>query len=184
MDTSKSNYEIEAVSEEDAAAIAKVHVNSWRETYGGLLPNPMLDALSVADRTARWHAMLKKPHAYDDIKVYKAVVDGRLVGFCACNKQRDDDLQKNGYDSEISAIYVLQSFQRAGIGLALVKAAAQHLKNERYRGTALWVLEGNSNAVLFYDHLKGAVVATRKDERADVVLNEIAYGWRNLEKLT
>jgi len=37
----------------DAAAIAGVHIVSWRETYLGLIPETMLRDLSVSVRTER-----------------------------------------------------------------------------------------------------------------------------------
>ena len=39
---------------DDAAAIARVHVESWRSTYAGLLPERLLLKLSNAQHEARW----------------------------------------------------------------------------------------------------------------------------------
>ncbi|MCH7961702.1 MAG: GNAT family N-acetyltransferase, partial [Planctomycetes bacterium] len=39
---------------EDAAAIGPVHVESWRSTYAGLLPERMLLKLSNAEHESRW----------------------------------------------------------------------------------------------------------------------------------
>ena len=38
----------------DAAAIARVHVASWRTTYRGLLPDEFLDSLDEGRYTERW----------------------------------------------------------------------------------------------------------------------------------
>ncbi len=44
----------------DADAIAKVHVTAWRESYSGLVPDLVLDALSVSSRAERWRRILSE----------------------------------------------------------------------------------------------------------------------------
>jgi hypothetical protein len=39
---------------DDAEAIARVHVDSWRTTYQGILPDEVLAGLSVERRRAFW----------------------------------------------------------------------------------------------------------------------------------
>ena len=38
----------------DAAEIARVQVQSWRETYAGIIPQPYLDQLSVPAHERQW----------------------------------------------------------------------------------------------------------------------------------
>lgn len=38
----------------DAPGIAKVHVDSWRTTYKGIIPQSFLDGLSYEQRTKLW----------------------------------------------------------------------------------------------------------------------------------
>ncbi|WP_411074424.1 GNAT family N-acetyltransferase [Streptomyces sp. cmx-4-7] len=45
----------------DAAALAAVHVLSWRAAYRELLPGPYLEGLDVEERAATWHARLTAP---------------------------------------------------------------------------------------------------------------------------
>ena len=40
----------------DAAAIARVHVDTWRSTYAGLLPDRYLVTMSMTRRAAHWGA--------------------------------------------------------------------------------------------------------------------------------
>ena len=47
----------------DAPSIARVHVESWRTTYDGLLPEDHLAALDVADYAGRWERSLSSPFA-------------------------------------------------------------------------------------------------------------------------
>ena len=63
----------------DAAAIAEVHVQAWRETYRGLMPDAVLAGLSVEKRVRAWSEMLAAgPQAPTILVVEDA---GRIVGF-------------------------------------------------------------------------------------------------------
>jgi len=42
----------------DARAIAEIHVASWRSAYRGLLPDSLLDAMSVDELEQRWRSRL------------------------------------------------------------------------------------------------------------------------------
>ena len=41
----------------DALGIAEVHTTTWKTSYRGILPDTLLDSLSVARRTERWANM-------------------------------------------------------------------------------------------------------------------------------
>ncbi|WP_259343698.1 hypothetical protein [Oceanobacillus picturae] len=43
----------------DAAGIAKVHVDAWRTTYDGILPQEFLNRLDYGNRTNLWIENLK-----------------------------------------------------------------------------------------------------------------------------
>ncbi|MFI8826268.1 GNAT family N-acetyltransferase [Streptomyces sp. NPDC053431] len=47
----------------DAASIAAVHVRSWQAAYRGLVPDPYLKGLDVAERTEVWRERLTGPAA-------------------------------------------------------------------------------------------------------------------------
>jgi ribosomal protein S18 acetylase RimI-like enzyme len=168
----------------DAPKIARVHVASWLETYKGILPDEMLAALSVERRTEAWELMLSDSAKGTGTVVYVEEVEDQIVGFGACNHQRDADLILKGFDGEIGAIYVLRSHQRRGIGQALMRAMAADLIHRGFRGVALWVLRENSAARRFYERCAGVVVADREDVRSSAVLAEIAYAWPDLAALS
>jgi ribosomal protein S18 acetylase RimI-like enzyme len=173
---------IRAASSSDAAAIAAVHVASWRETYAGLLPDEMLRALSVADRTERWLRILDQARDPADAVVFVAERNGRVVGFASGAAQRDENLRAQGLTGEITAIYVLQSAQRMGIGRRLMTSVVHALAVGGRRSASLWVLRDNQAARRFYQSLGGNVVAEKEDVRDGAVLAEVAYAWRDLAR--
>src|SRR5256885_2665595 len=103
---------------DDASAIARVHVASWRSTYGDLLPNDFLDALKETAYADRWRRFM------DDSSNLVYVVEdesqaGRgVVGFASAGRERAGE---TGYKGELYAIYILDSFQRRGYGTQLVR---------------------------------------------------------------
>lgn len=50
---------IRAATEHDAAAIARVQVESWKATYRGIVLDALLAGLNVEERAARWREILK-----------------------------------------------------------------------------------------------------------------------------
>ena len=68
-----------------------------------------------------------------------------MIGFIAYGAYRDDTLPGHG---EVYALYVLQAYQRQGVGFALMNAALEQLST--YERIALWVLDENEKAISFY----------------------------------
>src|SRR6266481_6638436 len=66
----------------DTAAIAQVHVDSWRTTYAGIVPADYLANLSYAQREQFWCDILSTPTP--SRCVYVAAQDtGETVGFAS-----------------------------------------------------------------------------------------------------
>ena len=163
----------------DAPGIAKVHIDSWRTTYAGIVPDEYLARLSYGARQKVWENVLSayKP---DNCIVVAVTPDGAIVGFAHAGPEREGD---RGYDAELYAIYLLQEHQGGGVGRRLAIAAAQGMLNAGMTSMMLWVLEDNRNARRFYEALGGAAVDRKSIQIGGVELVEIAYGWRNVRNL-
>ncbi len=118
---------------------AYVHWKSWRESYTGIVDEDYLNNKFTYEKC---EAMARK---YPE-NTLVAKVDGRVVGFAAYGKYRDDTLTDCG---EVYAIYVLEEFQKRKIGYALMTASLERLKE--YDRIALWVLKDNFKAIGFYE---------------------------------
>ena len=102
------------------------------------------------------------------------------MGFASAGQESDDH---EGYEGEIYAIYLLEDFQRIGLGRRLFQSAAKRLLDDGIKSMLLWVFEENHRARRFYESLGGELVA-RKDVTiggAEVV--EVAYGWKDITTL-
>jgi ribosomal protein S18 acetylase RimI-like enzyme len=167
----------------DAPALADVHVTSWRETYPGIVPSAMLSSLSVDGRAAMWERIMREPARRGATVVYVAELDRKIVGFGSCGEQRTEALKARGYDSEVSALYVLKARQRQAIGTRLLFAMASDLSGKGFSAASLWVLRDNAPARRFYERCNAQVIAEKEDVREDGVLVEVAYGWSGLGEL-
>jgi ribosomal protein S18 acetylase RimI-like enzyme len=175
--------QIRVAAADDAHGLARMHVSSWRETYAGILPEKMLSSLSVEGRAAAWAKIMREPTTERSTVVYLAEHEGTIIGFGSCGAQRTESLTNQGYDGEVSAIYVLREFQKRRIGTDLFRAISSDLMRREFKAAALWVLRDNLNARRFYERYAGQVIAEREDVRDGVVLAESAYGWPDLKVL-
>jgi ribosomal protein S18 acetylase RimI-like enzyme len=159
--------------------MAKVHIASWRETYPGMLPDPMLARMSVAEEAIRWQRMLDRPGAWGDAVSFVADDHGTIVGYGTCGEQRMPALRGHGFTGEVTELYVLRSSQRLGLGSHLMKAMAASLMGRGHVAMCLWVLGRNEPARLFYERLGGRLIGRKSGG-----LGEVAYGWTDLLALS
>jgi ribosomal protein S18 acetylase RimI-like enzyme len=163
----------------DCRAIAEVHVASWQETYGGLLPEAVIARQGVDDRETQWRRTLERDPRLSD--VFVADHDGAVVGFVASGPRRGDVLKQ---DAEFYALYLLRAHQRRGMGRALCRAGALRLRERGLHSAAAWVLRENEPARRFYEGIGGTLVGERTANEAGATLVEVAYGWDELDALT
>jgi len=72
---------------DDAVDIADVHVATWRATYRGLMPQSLLDGLSVEARTAVWRRILRDDVGSTLVAIEQAAK--RVVVFVSVGPSRD-----------------------------------------------------------------------------------------------
>jgi GNAT superfamily N-acetyltransferase len=131
----------------DATQIAQVHVDSWRVAYKDLLPADLLENLSVAQRSRMWDRLLAANS--EKTVIYVAESGGLIVGFALAGPARETDQRLN--QGEIYAIYVDGSAWGSGIGYKLMEASHHFLKQMVFSSMVLWVLDGNEQAIRFYE---------------------------------
>lgn len=152
----------------DVPGIAWVHVEAWRETYTGLMPQSVLDGLSIEAREAQWWRTLEVPttgvfvvDTPDDIH--------DVVGFSSIGRSGDPR-----FDAELYTLYLLKSHQGRGFGRALWNAALDFARSQRARNLVLWVLETNPSRG-FYEHLRGRLEDRKTETFGGVELTEVSY---------
>jgi ribosomal protein S18 acetylase RimI-like enzyme len=86
---------------DDAPAIARVHVDSWRSAYQELVPQSYLQGLSYQRREERFRDAL----ASGAEETYVVELDQGIVGFLTLGAARDPDLDASR-TGEIWGIYI------------------------------------------------------------------------------
>lgn len=152
----------------DADGIAEVHVRSWQEAYRGLMPQRVLDGLSIAERAAGWERILTETVRSSQTLV---VTDGdRVVGWAGYGAARDAEPVGGG---ELWGIYAHPDAWSTGVGHLLLTAVEQALQDAGHATAYLWVLEGNDRAAAFYErHGWHADDAVKVDHRPGMTLTE------------
>ena len=164
---------VRGAKQEDIPSVARVHVAAWRETYTGLMPQAVLDNLSVEERAHMWQGALKEESA-TSLLVYER--EGEVVGFAAVGPERE---KHPLYTGELYAIYLLGAFHGRGYGKALFDGAVRTLLEAGHRAMRLWVLESNPTRS-FYERQGGELGARKEIPFEGTPLIEVAYGWNKL----
>lgn len=129
----------------DAQGIARVHLDSWRETYSGVLDDRFFSEEAFARRLRFWNRYLSMEPRRGRLAV--AVNHGSIIGFASSGDAVGPDAE-HGFTPvrplHLFAIYVVASAHGTGAGQSLLDAVV---------GTEpaqLWVLRGNARAISFY----------------------------------
>jgi ribosomal protein S18 acetylase RimI-like enzyme len=129
----------------DARAIAEIRVASWRATYPGMVPAPILERMDVDRDETRIGGKLADPRQRAFVVEDAA---GRVAGFVMAGAARDEDAAGLG---EVQAIYLDPAARGRGLGRALMDAALAELAGAGLTTVVLWVLTANAAARRFYE---------------------------------
>lgn len=171
------HYHIRRATVWDAGTIARVHAESWRTTYQGILPAHVVSAKGARRYGEFWQQYAQTQH---DIKaLFVAEAHDNIVGFASVNTARDAQLN---IDAEVTTLYVLQQHHRRGVGRALLSAVARHVVQRGVFSLYLWALKSNPSR-LFYDSVGGELIAEKDESIGGFAIKEVAYGWADLSAL-
>lgn len=161
----------------DAVGIAKVHVDSWKTTYKGIIPDSYLASLSYAKRTALWKKNLTDNQSYIVIAENEK---REIIGFAtALGKQTTDKLEHEGH---LTSIYLLDEHQGKGIGKQLLKEVFRYFIRLSIRTVYVAVLEENPTKY-FYEKYGAELAETVEIHIGGKALQEHIFVWRNLEEI-
>ncbi|UOR13243.1 GNAT family N-acetyltransferase [Halobacillus amylolyticus] len=167
---------IRKAGRDDAAAIAKISVDTWRATYKGIVSQAFLDQMSYQERTNKWKQKLIDPKMFSYIAETE---NGEAVGYANGGVVRGEASEKL---AELYAIYILPDYQRIGLGERLLKPMVRTCIDHSFDQMVVWVLEGNK-AALFYKALGAETYDQDTIELAGEKLNLFGYKFKNLNVL-
>jgi GNAT superfamily N-acetyltransferase len=138
----ESGVLVRRASPEDVRAIARVHVQSWKETYRGVMSDAVLDDPALlGQREYFWTAALTDP-LYAGNRIAIAELEGAVVGAAMAGPALD---RFSGVAEQLYLLYTLSEVHGRGGGAALLEAVL-----DPDVSTGLWVADPNPRAQAFY----------------------------------
>jgi RimJ/RimL family protein N-acetyltransferase len=161
----------------DIDQVARLHADSWRAAYRGMLDDAYLDGPVFEDRHAVWCERLLRPPDGQFVVVTERNV--RIVGF-ACAYARED----SRWGSFLDNIHAHPGHHGEGIGTGLIAEVVswcRHVAGDY--GLYLYVFALNERARRFYERLGAA--DTGFERRPPGVGGELRdihrYAWPTLD---
>jgi ribosomal protein S18 acetylase RimI-like enzyme len=159
----------------DARAIGRIHVETWRTAYPGMVPDQTLLGMTVDGKASAWRRALSRLPTREVVLVAEDSEAGP-VGFASAGPNRDPRLPFAG---EVQTLYVLPDWQNRGIGRQLLLGCFARLVDQGLASAVIWVLADNPSR-FFYERLGGRRAGERDERLWGALLHEVAYGWTSL----
>lgn len=167
---------IRIATHSDANRIAKVHVDSWRTTYKGIIPDDFLNKLSYEKRTELWIQNLSRS---DNYVIVAETSEGGIIGFAVLCRRETNTVPNS---TDLTSIYLLEEYQGKGVGKKLLKQIFLQVKLLGYRKVFVDVLEKNKTCS-FYEHYGAKLYDTVQIKIGGKILDERIYEWNSVDEV-
>lgn len=164
---------IRAAVAADIPDLARVHVEAWRQTYAGRVPDALLAPERVEFRARMWTSILTGGEG-----PYLALVapddNGALAALGLFIPAREAPPR---WDHEIASLYLLRHVQRRGLGRAMLARGRDWVRACGGCNLMAWALAANTQAHEFYRATGAVEIARRAVPAGTAMLEEIGFGW-------
>lgn len=160
---------------DDAPAVARVHIESWRKSFAGIVPQKFLDEMSFAEREKAFRERLQASDGVYKMFVAETEHDG-IVGFADFGAVRQNDFP---FEAELYAIYLLKEFQNRNIGERLFKMCVREMIAGGINSMYLLALD-ISPYKNFYERMGGEIVGSGNHFVLLENYKTVAYAWKDL----
>jgi ribosomal protein S18 acetylase RimI-like enzyme len=156
MPSKFSQFTVRQARPEDAAEIARIHVDGWRARYPGMVPDEQLASLDYSEKEAMWRTTLIEK-ARPQWRMMVAVDEnGRVAAWCTSGKRRDEN--HGTPEGEVHGLYAHPEFFGMGVGALLLQEALGTL-SKQWKSIVVWVLTANYEAQNTYRRAGFKVIA-------------------------
>ncbi len=156
----------------DKAAIARVHVDTWKYSYQGLVRQQFLESLSREKAVQTWQKIFAEKNPGQFIFVAEDQKEG-IIGFISGGRSRDEE---SYCDAEIYALYIMPHWQGQGVGRKLMEKVKSFLKGQGLKSFYLWTLAAGKSR-RFYENLGGKWIASKQEVIGEVEYPMVGYAW-------
>jgi ribosomal protein S18 acetylase RimI-like enzyme len=180
----KESMRIREAELRDAAAMARVSVESYRAAHRDQIPAESLMQFTYEESERNWARTLGEQSEDSDCQEYIYLAEnyeGKIIGVTMGGPCSHHPL----YAGEIYFLYLLPAYHRQGIGRLLTIRVVERLVEQGMDTLLIRVLKANAPARRFYEALGGQLVPEMEGEFEDrgAILVQVAYGWREVSAL-
>lgn len=175
-DREEDNIVIRPAQVSDAPGIAHVLVDTFLDTYRGIMQDSVLNRLSIPGRSTRWEQVIAAKGS-DIVLVAVDDATNRVLGYAYGGTSRDVSMS----DGEIYHLYIHPKAQGHRLGERLFKAFARTLWMEGYVSMVVHVLEGNT-AIHFYQRMGGFAMGSHMTTIDGIPYRENSFRWPDLDE--
>jgi GNAT superfamily N-acetyltransferase len=122
---------------DDAVAMGRVQVATWRSSYADVLPSDVLDALDADAFAEQWRTSIARPREARQ-RVLVALDRATVRGFAATTPATDADANP-GKDGEIAEFIVDPGHRHVGHGSRLLHAVVDTLRSDSFARATIWL---------------------------------------------
>ena len=126
----------------DIPGLARLHVESWRETFRGVFSDALLDDPDAVERREQFWTAALTDERYNQNTAATATLDGKVVGLAMSGPPLDEDAT---WEAQLYVLYTQASIHGRGAGSGLLNAVI-----DPGAAAGLWVVDPSPRAQAFY----------------------------------
>lgn len=153
-----------------------LHVRSWQVAYRGIVPDAILDGLSIEARIEFWARAIAQTATEPsrDVRIWVVEAARQVVGLATTRPCPDADIV--GGTGELHSIYLAPEAWSRGLGARLLDTAIADLRERGFGPLFLWVIEDNVRGRRFYERSGWSPDGGRQPIDFDgILVDEIRY---------
>lgn len=164
------NIKIRNATLEDIELVAKLHVDSWHETYAEIISQDYLDNMKN-NLPKRIERMKNEFHLRNMIVI---TLNDEIVGFSefVFSNEFSKDLD---IDCELCGLYKKNGYKHLGLGSIVFEYVTNLFKDKNKKKMGLWCVKENKPAISFYRKKGGVFTIEKKFTIADREYSEVAF---------
>ena len=164
------NIKIRNATLADIESVAKLHVDSWHETYAGIISQDYLDNMknNLEKRIQRMK------NEFNLRTMIVVTLNDEIVGFSefVFSNEFSKDLD---IDCELCGLYIKNGYKHLGLGSIVFEYVKNLFKEKNKKKMGLWCVKENEPAISFYKKKGGAFIKEKTFTIADKEYSEIAF---------
>ncbi len=155
--------------EKMAEKIAKVHIDTWKNAYKGIISDEYLQSLSVKQRVQKYKF---RKNLAEGQQFFALKLKREIIGLLFLIVNAGGDGKNKG---EISAIYLSPAHWDKGYGSQMMEYAVDYFAKQNCDEIFIWVLEQNMRAINFYKKFGFTFDGNQKTIVLGKKLKEVRY---------